>query len=74
VHPTRRSTLVLFVAAVVLYILSPSGQAGSYWENGPSWLGSVGWFGFLICLLLLVCSGLYVVVSRIRHRHRPSTS
>ena len=72
VHPTRRSTLVLFVAAVILFVLSASGQAGQYWESGPMWLGYVGWFGFLICLLLVVVSTLYMIVSRLRHRDRPS--
>jgi len=73
VHPTLRSTLALVVAAVVLFVLSASGQDNQFWASGPSWLGYVGWFGFLTCLLLLVVSGLYMVVSRLRHRDRPST-
>ena len=72
VHPTRRSTLVLFVAGAVLFILSASGQPNSFWKTGPSWLGWIGWVGFLLCLLLLVASGLYMVISRIRHRDQPS--
>ena len=71
-HPTRKSTLALFVAAVVLFILSASGQPNQYWENGPSWLGYVGWFGFLGCLLLLIVSGLWAVVSRFRRHDQPS--
>jgi hypothetical protein len=72
-HPTKKSTLVLFVAAVVLFLLSPSGQPNSYWKGGPSWLGAVGWYGMLICVLLLIVSGLYMVISRIRRHDRPST-
>jgi hypothetical protein len=67
-RPTLKSMLVLFAAGVVLFVLSASGQPGSYWQGGPSWLGTIGWIGFLICLLLLVVSGAYLLVSRIRHR------
>ena len=72
-RPTRKSTLTLFVAGVVLLVLSASGQPSSFWKSGPSWLGLIGWIGFLICLLLLVVSGVYWVVSRIRQRDRPSS-
>jgi len=54
-------------------VLSASGQPNQFWESGPSWLGLIGWIGFLICLLLLVVSGVYWVVSRIRQRDRPSS-
>lgn len=67
-HPTRKSTLVLFVVGTVLFFLSASGQPDSYWTSGPSWLGAIGWFGFLACALLLVGSGLYALVSSLRHR------
>lgn len=72
VHPTVKSMLTLFVAGAVLFVLSASGQPNSFWKSGPSWLGYIGWFGFLICLLLLIASGLYMVISRIRHRDQPS--
>jgi len=72
-HPTRRSTLVLFVAGAILFVLSASGQPDSYWTNGPSWIGLVGWFGFLGCALLLIVSGLYALVSTVRNRGRLST-
>ena len=71
-RPTLKSMLVLLVAGVVLFALSASGQPGSYWQSGPSWLGTIGWIGFLICVLLLVVSGAYLLVSRIRHREQPS--
>ena len=71
-HPTRASTLVLLVVGVVLFFLSASGQPDSYWASGPSWLGAIGWFGFLICALLLIVSGLWALVSWIRHRGEPA--
>jgi hypothetical protein len=70
-HPTLRSTLVLFGAAVGLFLLSASGQANSYWQSGPEWLGAIGWFGFLACVLLLIVSGIYALVSRMRHHDQP---
>ena len=68
-HPTLRSTLALVVAAVVFFVLSASGQDNQSWARGPMWLGYVGWFGFLILVIVL---RLYMVVSRLRHRDRPS--
>ena len=41
-HPTRKSTLVLLVAAVVLFVLSASGQPGTYWAGGPELIGTIG--------------------------------
>ena len=72
-HPTLKSTIALFVAGAVFFVLSASGQSNSFWKSGPSWLGQIGWIGVLICLLLLIVSGVYWVVSRMRHRSQPST-
>jgi protein-S-isoprenylcysteine O-methyltransferase Ste14 len=71
-HPTRKSTLALLVIGVVLFFLSASGQPDTYWASGPSWLGAIGWYGFMICALLLIVSGLLMLVSSIRHRGQPS--
>jgi protein-S-isoprenylcysteine O-methyltransferase Ste14 len=71
-RPMLKAMLALVAAGAVLFIVSASGQAGTYWESGPSWLGAVGWFGFLACLLLLMVSGLYLLVARIRHRGQPA--
>jgi protein-S-isoprenylcysteine O-methyltransferase Ste14 len=71
-HPTRKSTLVLLVAAVVLFVLSASGQPDTYWASGPELIGIIGWFGFLICALLLIVSGLLALASWIRHRGQPA--
>lgn len=67
-HPTRKSTLVLFVATAVLFVLSASGQPDTYWASGPSWLGWTGFIGVSICLLLLLVSGIYALASSIRRR------
>ena len=50
-RPTRTSTLVLLVAAVVLFVLSASGQPDTFWASGPSWLGWTGFIGVSICML-----------------------
>ena len=71
-HPTRKSTLVLLVAGVILFVLSASGQPDTYWASGPELIGTIGWFGFIVCALLLIVSGLYALVSSIRHRGQPS--
>jgi hypothetical protein len=72
VHPTRKSTLVLLVVGVVLFVLSASGQPDTYWASGPELIGIIGWFGFLICALLLIVSGLWALVSAIRRRGQPA--
>ncbi len=71
-HPTRTSTLALVVAGVILFVLSASGQPDTYWSSGPSWLGDIGWYGFMVCVLLLLVSGLYAIVSLVRNRGRLS--
>lgn len=71
-HPTRKSTLVLLGAAVALFFLSASGQPDTFWSSGPSWIGAIGWFGFLICALLLIVSGVVALVSWARHRGQPA--
>ena len=71
-HPTRKSTLVLLVAAVVLFVLSASGQPDTYWASGPELVGTIGWFGFLLCALLLIVSGLIALASSIQRRGQPS--
>ena len=71
-HPTRKSTLALLVVGVILFVLSASGQPDTYWASGPELIGTIGWFGFMVCALLLIVSGLYALVSSIRHRGQPS--
>lgn len=70
-RPTWKSTLTLFLAGLVLFAMSPIGQPEGYLKSAPSWIGDIGWFGWLICALLLIVSGLYVLVSRFRHHDQP---
>ena len=70
-RPTKKSTLTLFVAGVVLFAMSGIGQPEGYLKSAPSWIGDIGWFGWLICALLLIVSALYWAVSRMRNRDEP---
>ncbi len=70
-RPTWKSTLTLFVAGIVLLAMSGIGQPAGYLKDAPSWIGDIGWFGWLICALLLIASGLYWAVSRMRPHDRP---
>jgi hypothetical protein len=67
-HPIR--TLGgLLVLALALFMLSASGQPGTYWEDGPEWLGAICWFAWLIvALVFLVAAGYSVVRSVTRNR------
>lgn len=66
-HPIR-TLAVLLVLAFGFFQLSASGQPGTYWQNGPSWLGSTGWILFLVCALAFLVSAGYLVVRRVRTR------
>jgi uncharacterized membrane protein YhaH (DUF805 family) len=62
--------IALVVAGAVLFALGGIGQDDGYWKDGPGWLGAIGWFGFLICLLLLIVTGVAALVSRLRRHDR----
>ena len=62
-----RIALVLLIAGAVLFALGPVGQDDGYWKSGPGWIGAIGWFGFLLCALGLVVTGLVAVVAHFRH-------
>lgn len=66
-HPIR-TLAALLVLAFGFFQLSASGQPGTYWENGPTWLGSTGWILFLVTALSFVVSAVYLVVRRSRAR------
>ena len=66
-HPVRILGAVAVITAV-LFVCSASGN--STWFSGPAWLGSVGWFGFLLGVLVLICLACYLGVARIRQRAR----
>jgi hypothetical protein len=60
-HPLR-NLAVLLVVAFALFMLSASGQENTFWSSGPSWLGAIGWFGFLLTALAFIVYGLFVLV------------
>ena len=63
--------IALVVAGAVLFSIGGIGQDGSgEWEDGPGWLGAIGWFGFLICCLLLIATGIVAAVGHFRHQDR----
>jgi hypothetical protein len=66
-HPVR-SLATLLVLAFGFFMLSASGQSGTYWEDGPAWLGSIGWICFLLSALTFLVATGYVVVRRARGR------
>jgi hypothetical protein len=43
-------------------------EEGGLWEDGPAWIGAVGWFGFLICLLLLLAIGVVALARNLTSR------
>jgi hypothetical protein len=69
-----RVLLALFGAMVVLFLLSASGQDGSFWKNGPGWLGAIGWFGFLLTTLAMIATLVYLGVRTARRRRQPGLS
>ena len=53
--PLGRGAIFVTILGAVLFPLGMVGQGdGGLWENSPGWIGAVGWFGFMLCLLLLV--------------------
>lgn len=68
-HPLR--TLAgLLVLAFCLFMLSASGQPDTFWKSGPSWLGSIGWFGFLLTALAFIVVAITAAVRSASGRSR----
>ena len=65
----RNMILTTIAAGAVLFALGPIGQEDGYWKSGPEWLGAIGWFGFLFCLVLLLATLVYAVVASVRSHH-----
>jgi hypothetical protein len=63
-----RTLAALLLLAFGFFMLSASGQDGAGWEDGPTWLGNLGWFAFLITALAFVVAGVYTLVRRTRSR------
>ena len=59
-RPRWFTPAVLVVAGVVLFIL------GGVFKDSHGFagvLGGIGWFGFLLCVLLLIVWGIWAIVS-----------
>jgi hypothetical protein len=71
-HPYR-ILLTVLGAMVVLFLFSASGQPGTFWSAGPSWLGSLAWGGFIVATLAFLGLCLFFAVRRLtggRQVHR----
>jgi hypothetical protein len=61
-----RTALILFIAGAILLPLGMVGQEdGGLWPDGPSWIGAIGWFGFLLCVLLLLVVGVVALARKL---------
>ena len=69
-----RAALVVLVVGAILFPLGMVGQEdGGLWEDGPEWIGAVGWFGFLLCVLLLLVIAVVAVARNVTsHRSAPN--
>jgi hypothetical protein len=70
-HPLRTLAAMLLLA-LALFLLSASGAPGTYWSDGPVWLGTVCWFGWMIVFLLFVVTAAYSMVRSVVRRWRAS--
>jgi hypothetical protein len=66
-HPFR--VLGAWVALMAaLFLLSASGQPDTFWSNGPTWLGTLGWTGFGLSVLGLIGLCVYLSITKLRTR------
>lgn len=64
-----RTATLPAVLGLVLFPLGMVGQEeGGLWPDGPAWIGAVGWFGFLLCVLLLLVLGVVALARTVVHR------
>ena len=67
--PLSRAAIAVVVLGAVLFMLGSVGQEeGGLWPDGPAWIGAVGWFGFLICLLALLVIGVVAAARSVMSR------
>jgi hypothetical protein len=67
--PLGRSALIVFLVGAVLFPLGLVGpEEGGLWPDGPGWIGAIGWFGFLICLLALLVIGVVALARTVASR------
>lgn len=71
--PLGRAALVVLIIGAALFPLGMVGQQnGGLWEDGPGWIGAIGWFGFLICLLVLLLIGAAALARNVTSRRTAS--
>ena len=63
-HPYR-AVLTVVGAMMALFLLSASGQPDGFWSGGPSWLGALGWGGFLVATAALLGLCGYLAMHRL---------
>jgi hypothetical protein len=63
-HPYR-ALLTIVGAMVVFFLLSASGQPDTFWSAGPSWLGALGWGGFVVSTIVFLGLGAFLAVRRL---------
>jgi len=68
-HPIRTLALLL-VLAFAFFNLSAAGQPGTYWSDGPAWVGNPSWILFLLSALAFIVIGALTVVRVVRARAR----
>lgn len=66
-RPTGKKLIILLVLTLFMFAITPIGYPTGYLTSAPSWIGEVGWLGSMIGSLLLIVSGMYFVVDRMRH-------
>lgn len=67
--PLSRAAVAVVLLGAVLFMLGSVGQEdGGLWPDGPAWIGAIGWFGFLICLLVLLVLGVVALARSVGAR------
>ena len=66
-RPTGKKLIILLVLTLFMFAITPIGYPTGYFTSAPSWIGEVGWLGSMIGSLLVIVTGVYFVVARMRH-------
>ena len=67
--PLGRTAIVVAIVGAILFPIGNIGQNdGGLWPDGPEWIGAIGWFGFLICLLALLVIGVVALARTVASR------
>ncbi|MDT7571689.1 MAG: hypothetical protein QOE05_1863 [Actinomycetota bacterium] len=71
----KKLVLSLLAFDVVCFVIAGMvGQHQDGWVSGmPQWLGDIAWFGLLLGVLVTVLAGIWLLISTLRGRSRPTT-